>query len=71
MAPKVADVRERIRKELERTVDQEANRITVETSDRRVTLRGYVHSWPEFAAAGRAAWTVPGVKEVDNELVVA
>jgi VCBS repeat-containing protein len=70
-APKVQDVRERIRKELERTVDQEANRIAVETSDGRVTLRGSVHSWPEFAAAGRAAWSVPGVKEVDNALVVA
>jgi osmotically-inducible protein OsmY len=70
-APKVQDVRERIRKELERTVDQEANRIAVETSDGQVTLRGYVHSWPELAAARRAAWLVPGVKEVDNALVVA
>lgn len=70
-APKVADVRERIRKELERTVDQEANRITIETSDGRVTLKGVVHSWTELDAARRAAWSVPGVTTVDNNLVVA
>ncbi|HEY2476244.1 MAG TPA: BON domain-containing protein [Candidatus Cybelea sp.] len=70
-APKVDDVRERIRKELERTIDQEANRIMIETSNGRVTLRGSVHSWPELDAARRAAWSVPGVKEVDNELVIA
>jgi osmotically-inducible protein OsmY len=70
-APNVADVRERIRKELERTVDQEANGITIETSNGRVTLRGSVHSWPELDAARRAAWSVPGVKEVDAELVIA
>jgi VCBS repeat-containing protein len=69
--PKVDDVRERIRKELERTIDQEANRITIEASNGRVTLRGNVHSWPELDAARRAAWSVPGVKEVDNELVIA
>lgn len=69
--PKVADVREKIRKELERTVDQEVNRIDVETSSGRVTLRGRVHSWAEMDVARRAAWSVPGVTQVDNELVVA
>ena len=68
--PKAADVREKIRKELERTVDQEANQIDIETADGRVTLRGRVHSWAELDAARRAAWSVPGVYEVDNELVV-
>jgi osmotically-inducible protein OsmY len=70
-APKISDVREKIRKELERTVDQEANRIEIETSNGQVTLRGRVHSWPEMDAASRAAWSVPGVIKVDNELVVA
>ncbi|MGZ3497738.1 MAG: BON domain-containing protein [Vulcanimicrobiaceae bacterium] len=70
-APKVADVRERIRRELERTVDQEANRITIEASNGRVTLKGTVHSWAELDAVQRAAWSVPGVTKVENELVVA
>ncbi len=69
-APKVSDVRERIRKELERTVDQEANQIVIETSNGRVTLRGKVHSWSEDQAARRAAWSVPGVTAVDDKLLV-
>jgi osmotically-inducible protein OsmY len=70
-APKVTDVRERIRKELERTVDQEANSIVIETSNGRVTLKGTVHSGVELDAARRAAWSVPGVTAVENQLVVA
>lgn len=70
-APKVADVREKIRKELERTVDQEVNQIDVETTNGKVVLRGRVHSWAEIDAARRAAWSVPGVTEVENDLVVA
>lgn len=70
-APKVADVRERIRKELERTVDQEADRIQIETRNGRVVLKGTVHSWVELDAARRAAWSVPGVTAVEDQLVVA
>lgn len=68
--PKVSDVRERIREELERTVDREGNRIQIEATNDRVTLKGAVHSWLERDAARRAAWSVPGVKEVENQLTV-
>lgn len=68
--PKVSDVRERIRRELERTVDQEANRIEIEAHDGEIVLRGTVHSWSELDAARRAAWSVPGVQNVENRLVV-
>ncbi len=69
-APKVSDVRDRIRKELERTVDQDANRITVETSNGKVVLRGTVHSWFEDQVARKAAWSVPGVTAVEDKLIV-
>lgn len=69
-APKVGDVKEQIKKELERTIQQDVNRITVDTSNGRVMLRGTVHSWFEDQAARRAAWSVPGVTAVDDHLVV-
>jgi osmotically-inducible protein OsmY len=69
--PKPDDVRERIKKELERIVDQEAERITVDTTNGRVVLKGTVHSWTEREAARKAAYSAPGVREVENLLVVA
>jgi osmotically-inducible protein OsmY len=69
--PKVADVRDRILRELERTVEQETNHIEIETQNGSVVLRGRVHSWADLDAARRAAWSVPGVTTVENHLVVA
>lgn len=69
--PKVADVRDRIRRELERTVDHEANHIQIEAQNGSVILRGTVHSWTDLDVARRAAWSVPGVTKVENHLVVA
>jgi osmotically-inducible protein OsmY len=69
--PKPSDVRERIKRELERIVDQEAERITVESTNGRVVLKGTVHSWAEREAARKAAMSAPGVREVENLLTVA
>lgn len=69
-APKPEEVRERIKKELERTVDMEANRIQISTTNGHVTLSGTVHSWVERDAAKRAAWSVPGVMDVEEHLAV-
>ncbi|BBX82953.1 BON domain-containing protein [Mycolicibacterium aubagnense] len=70
-APKVADVRERIRMELARTVNAEVNNIVVETGDGTVTLRGTVRSESDADAARHAAWAVPGVKSVKDLLHVS
>jgi osmotically-inducible protein OsmY len=69
--PKVADVRDRIRRELERTVEQEASHIQIQAQNGSVVLRGSVHSWTDLDAARRAAWSVPGVTDVESHLVVA
>ena len=66
-----ADVKKRIKNALHRDAEVEANRIEVLVSDRSVTLRGSVHSWTEHDAATRAAWSVPGVHTVHNELTIA
>ncbi len=49
---------------------EDAKRISVETRDSTVVLRGTVRSWAEREDAEHAAWSAPGVAEVDDQLVV-
>ncbi len=44
--------------------------IQVKADDGKVTLEGTVYSWLEKEQAEDAAWSAPGVTEVDNKLVV-
>lgn len=44
--------------------------IQVNVSGSRVTLNGTVHSWYQKQEAERIAWNAPGVRNVDNELVI-
>jgi len=68
--PKVlaADVQEQIRAALERDAQLEAGRITINVAGSRVTLTGKVHAWTEREAIERAAWSVPGVTEVEDRI---
>jgi osmotically-inducible protein OsmY len=66
----VTDVQKQIKNELERTVAEEAQNIHVDTSNGTVTLTGFVNSWSEDEAARRASWSVPGVTNVEDKLVV-
>lgn len=67
---KVADVRERIEKALKRDAELEAAAIKIAVADGTVTLDGKVHSLSERRAAERAAWAVPGVKNVSDRLMI-
>jgi osmotically-inducible protein OsmY len=73
IAPKASttEVKSKIESALKRSAELDAKRITVDASDGRVTLRGTVRSWAERKDAEYAAWSAPGVKEVDDELIVA
>lgn len=64
------DIRKRIEDALKRNAEADAKRISVETSDGTVTLRGTVRSWAERADAERAAWASPGVTRVNDQLAV-
>jgi osmotically-inducible protein OsmY len=45
-------------------------KIQVETSGSKVILRGSVGSWADRDEAEQAAWSAPGVSEVENKIVV-
>ena len=64
------DVRNEIESAFRRNAEIDARRVTVETEDGKVVLRGNVRSWAERNAAQRAAWAAPGVTSVENEIVV-
>ena len=52
-------------------VESDAQRITVEVDGSEVILNGTVGSWAERQQAERAAWSAPGVTEVDNRITIA
>ncbi|WP_342240811.1 BON domain-containing protein [Inquilinus sp. OTU3971] len=65
-----SDVKSRIESALKRSAEVEASGIRVQVSDGKVVLGGQVQSWHELDEAERAAWSVPGVTAVDDQLIV-
>jgi osmotically-inducible protein OsmY len=65
-----ADVKTKIEAALKRSAEIDARRINVAVSDGKVTLTGNVHAWFERDEARRAAWSAPGVKNVEDRLAV-
>lgn len=60
----------KIESALKRSAELDAKAIQVEALDGKVVLKGTVHSWAERRDAERAAWASPGVKQVEDLLVV-
>jgi osmotically-inducible protein OsmY len=72
VAPKTIqrDVRRRIVHALHRNADLDAGHINVNTADDVVTLTGQVASWFQRDTAERAAASAPGIRHVENRIVV-
>jgi osmotically-inducible protein OsmY len=70
--PKVPaeDIKRKIEEALKRSAELDAQNIQVEASGGEVVLKGTVHSWFEREQAERAAWQAPGVKKVENLIVI-
>ena len=65
-----ATVHEKIESAFRRSVELEARQISVSVNRHKATLRGKVKSWWECRAAENAAWSAPGITEVDNQLSI-
>jgi osmotically-inducible protein OsmY len=68
--PAPADVRQSISKAFKRDARLDAEALSIDTFDGTVTLSGHVSSWVEHDAAVNAAWAAPGVRTVEDEIVV-
>lgn len=70
--PKVVaqEVKRQIETALLRSAEVDAKNIQVEASDGEVVLKGTVHSWFEREQAERAAWQAPGVRKVEDRIVI-
>jgi osmotically-inducible protein OsmY len=64
------DVRQRIAEALHRSADIDARHISVAISGDAAVLTGTVASWFQREAAERAAGDAPGIRRVDNRIVV-
>ncbi len=65
------EVKEKIAKEFSHNALIDAQGIRVEVSGSKITLIGQVKSWAEYKEANRAVWSIPGVRDVDNQLQIS
>ena len=63
-------IRERIEQAFKRNAEVDAGKITISTVGYKVILGGKVTAWSEREMAERAAWSAPGVTEVEDRITV-
>ena len=66
----VFEVKDKIQQALQRSAELDASRITVQTDGGKVVLGGKVHAWFERGIAESAAWSAPGVTDVQDHIQI-
>jgi len=66
-----SEIKANIDQALRRAAEVDADQIKVSVVKDKVILNGEVSSWAEKDEAERAAWSVPGVWTVEDDLVIA
>jgi osmotically-inducible protein OsmY len=64
------EVKRKVEAAFKRSAEIDAKNVLVDVVGSRVVLRGNVRSWPEYEEAQWAAWSAPGVTDVDNQIRV-
>ncbi len=67
-AVKASEVKQKIEDALKRYASEDSKGIEIKVDNSTVTLKGHVRTWQEREDAARAAWAVPGVGNVENQL---
>ncbi len=65
------DIQQSIEEALKRNAEVDARSIRIKVDGSVVKLEGRVHFWREREIAERAAWSVPGVSKVEDQLLIA
>lgn len=64
------DVSTKIKDALRRAAERDADRVLVSAADGKVTLSGRVRTFAEREDAERAAWSAPGVIDVEDRIMI-